>query len=105
MNKDDILIVKPPYHLSSKFAKDMHDQFAKQKESGVVILPCNWSVEVAPSDVKIINSADITECARAIKEYCESQPTCQKCQFKEENGTEHMCALYGCPDEWEEETE
>lgn len=44
---------------------------------------------------------DIAKCAITIKKYCESQPTCQKCQFKEENGTEHMCALYGCPNEWE----
>lgn len=43
-------------------------------------------------------------CVIAIKKYCESQPTCQKCQFKEENGTEHMCALYGCPNEWEVES-
>lgn len=53
MNKDEILIVKTPYRISSKFAKEMHEQLIKQKESGVIILPYLWSVEIAPSDFEI----------------------------------------------------
>ena len=43
MTKEEVLVVRPPYRVSSKFAKDMHEQLVKQKESGVVIIPHGWS--------------------------------------------------------------
>lgn len=59
-------------------------------------------IEVAPS-------ADIMECARAIKEYCKSKPdnvflACFKCPFFDglEKNEETVCKLFGTPPhEWD----
>ena len=59
-------------------------------------------IEVAPS-------ADVMECARAIKEYCKSKPdnvflACMKCPFFDgfEKNEMSVCKLFGLPPhEWD----
>lgn len=46
-------------------------------------------IEVAPS-------ADIMECARAIKEYCNQFSECKDCGCLNKS----YCAFYTCPDDW-----
>lgn len=53
MTKDEILIVTPPYAITCKKAKEMHDELMKQKESGVIIIPSGWKVITAPKEVII----------------------------------------------------
>ena len=52
-------------------------------------------IEVAPS-------ADILECARAIKEYCENRK-CEECDFADHNiSRSTICGLhYACPCGWD----
>lgn len=49
-------------------------------------------IEVAPP-------ADITEHARAIKEYCEQFPECEGCRFYKE--LPFRCTFGICPQEWD----
>lgn len=54
------------------------------KEKWTLEYPCSTSEEVVSvEDINSIPSADIMECARAIKEYCKSKPNsileCMKC--------------------------
>ena len=48
-------------------------------------------IEVAPS-------ADIMECARTIKEYCERFSECEGCRFYK--GLPFRCTFGICPQEW-----
>lgn len=57
--------------------------------------PLNVLTEVRDR-VKAIPSADIMECAKAIKEYCNQFSKCEDCGCLNKN----YCAFYTCPDEW-----
>lgn len=48
--------------------------------------------------LKTIPSADIMECARAIKEYCEHFSECEGCRFYK--GLPFRCEFGICPQEW-----
>lgn len=45
----------------------------------------------------LMPSANIMECARAIKEYCNQFSKCEDCGCLNKN----YCAFYTCPDEWD----
>ena len=55
-------------------------------------------LEYAEDNLRRIPSADIMECARAIKEYCEHFPECEGCRFYK--GYPFGCAFGMCPQEW-----
>ena len=62
-------------------------------------LPENECLKVIlVEDIPSIPSADIMECARAIKEYCEQFPECEGCRFY--NGLPFRCTFGICPQEW-----
>ena len=49
-------------------------------------------------NMESIPPADIIECARTIKEYCERFPECEGCRFYK--GYPFGCAFGMCPQEW-----
>ena len=73
------------------------------------IHPLDYNARAYKSKIETIPSADIMECARAIKEYCKSKPdnvflACFKCPFFDglEKNEETVCKLFGKPPhEWD----
>lgn len=59
--------------------------------------PLNVLTEVRDK-VRELPSADIMECARAIKEYCERFSECEGCRFY--NNLPFRCMFGICPQEW-----
>lgn len=53
MNKDEILIVKYPFMMSSRQTNQLYESILKQKETGVIVLPDCCEVVIAPKDVEI----------------------------------------------------
>ena len=49
----DILVLTAPYLLSKEAMKRCRENFLKQKEEGVVVLPSGWTAELVPDDVQI----------------------------------------------------
>ena len=83
--------------------KNYHDDCAQTSEY------TRLGFETAMEVVEQMPSADIMECARAIKEYCKSKPdnvflACFKCPFFDglEKNEETVCKLFGKPPhEWD----
>ena len=46
-----------------------------------------------------VPSADIMECAREIKDYCEGFPNCEGCRFYK--GLPFRCVFVSCPQGWD----
>lgn len=59
----------------------------------------NWvETKIFCKEIEELPSADIMECARKIKEYCEGFLDCEGCRF--DNGT-FRCEFHACPCDWD----
>ena len=50
----DILIIKAPFIFSKKSMKEFRDKVLKEMETGLVVLPAGFSVELCPKDVEVM---------------------------------------------------
>lgn len=50
---NDILVIKAPYPMTKAAMKRAYDDILKQMESGLVILPAEFSLELCPKDVEV----------------------------------------------------
>ncbi len=59
---DDILLIKIPYLIKKDKAKELHDYFVKQRDSGVIILDGAVTCDLLPAGTKIavIDEANYT---------------------------------------------
>lgn len=57
---NDILVIKAPYCMKPEAMKRTYDNILKQMESGLVLLPSGFSVDLCPKDVevKFMNSSN-----------------------------------------------
>ena len=50
---NDILIIKAPFIFNKKAMKEFRDKVLKEMETGLVVLPSGFSVELCPKDVEV----------------------------------------------------
>lgn len=50
---NDILIIKAPFIFSKKAMEEFRDKVFKEMETGLVVLPAGFSVELCPKDVEV----------------------------------------------------
>lgn len=50
---NDILVIKAPFPMKKEAIKRAYEEILKQMDSGLVILPAGFSVELCPNDVEV----------------------------------------------------
>ena len=60
MNKDEVLIIKPKFHVKPENADKVYKKLIEQMETGLILLPYGYDVIVKPKeiDVKLAISND-----------------------------------------------
>ena len=89
----DILIIKNDAFIRRDDLIEIQNDLAKQKESGVVIIPKGWEAIVVPEDIEIK-----VECKEDEKEI-RSCNTCSHCGCYSSDEPCRSCHFY---DNWEE---
>lgn len=49
----DILVIQAPYAMKKEAMKRTYEEFLKQKESGIILLPAGFFVSLYPKDVEV----------------------------------------------------
>ena len=81
----------------------MSDLISRQAVINAIANTCFWlsadNWEELTKCINSIPSADIMECAKEIKDYCEGFPNCEGCRFYK--GYPFRCTFGICPQEWD----